>query len=321
VLVTVRVPGREDTLVALDWRGGRELWRVALDPLVLSRRPLVGDDRVVLMPRRSQLRGVILDLFSGRPRDGFELPARIHQSALEAAWIEGGRLVVPWFLTGRNPDRNRVVALDLGDGSTAWDLDLGAAQGGERQLRSILQHEGRTYLVLVPVVGAELEEVQGTLVELDLRIGATRRLGSYELDHEQRFIGVPQEARVLLEGPTVHLYAFAPDTGELEVTALDLRQGAPRWRQRLPLSRDEHYNAFTRLPVESDDTVALVFSAKGGTRFGRASSNLFLLDAPSGRLRRQLLLDPRLGTSNEIDLRGLGAALMLAGDGQLEVLR
>jgi outer membrane protein assembly factor BamB len=321
VLVTVRVPGREDSLVALDWRRGREVWRAPLDPLALSRRPVVGPGCVVLMPRRSQQQGRILDLFTGRPRDGFELPARIHQSALEAAWIEDGRLVVPWFLTGRNPDRNRIVAVALLDGSLAWDLDLGEVQGGQRQLRSILQHDGRTYLVLVPVVGAELDEVRGVLAELDLRIGATRRLSGLELDHDLRFVGVPQEERVVLETPSVHLYSFAADTGELEVTAIDLRQGGPRWRRRLPLTRDDHYNAFTRLPAESQDAVALVFSSKGGTRFGRARSNLFLLDAASGRLLRQLLLDPRLGASNEIDLQGLGPALILAGDGQLEVLR
>ena len=321
VLVTVRIGGRRDSLVALDWSRGAEVWRSELDPLAQSRRPVVGPDHIVLMPRRSLQRGVVLDLYTGRPRDEFELPTRIHQSALEAAWIEEGRLVVPWFLTGRNPDRNRIVAVDLEGGGIAWDLDLNTAQGGQRQLRSVLQHDGRTLLVLVPIIGAELDEVRGRLVELDLRIGATRRLSGLELEHDERFVGVPQERRVPLDTPSVHLYSFTPDSGELEVTALDLRHGGATWRQRLPLSRDEHYNAFTRLPAESEDTLALVFSSKGGTRFGRARSNLFLLDAASGRLRRQLLLDPRLGASNEIDLQGLGPALILAGDGQLEVLR
>jgi hypothetical protein len=263
----------------------------------------------------------VLDLFSGRPIVDFELPVRIHQSAHRAAWIAGTQLVVPWFLTGRNEDRNRILAIDLRTGDLAWNVDFGQVAGGRRQLRSVLQWNGRTFLVLLPVVGAETENVRGIFVELDLRIGATRRIGSYELAHDHRFVGVAQERRVALDTPTVYMHRFPDETAELRLDAFDLEYGNLRWSQRVAITRDEHYNALTRLPEETEQLVALVFSTKGNTRFGRAHSNLFLLDRNTGRTRRQLLLDARLGACNEIDLQGIGSALILAGDGTLEVLR
>ncbi|MFT7485506.1 MAG: hypothetical protein ACI9F9_001356, partial [Candidatus Paceibacteria bacterium] len=321
VLTMVRVTGREGFLHALDLASGREVWRAPIDMVDYDSTPLVGDNRVVLMPRRSQRRGRVLDLFSGRSVLEFSLPSKIHQTAHEASWIENGILVVPWFLTGRSPERNHMVAVDLWTGEITWELKFEEILGGQRQLRSILQYRDETYLVLTPVSGAQKADVRGIIAELHVGLGAARQVGTFELDHDDRWVGISQERRVQLQTPTVFLRAFSDQDDAMSVRAIELPLGNTRWVANLGITREQLYNSLLRLPVESDNTVALIFSSKNGGGLSPLHSSLYVLDRATGRGLDVLALDTELGTSNDISLQGLDSMLILGGDKRLEVLR
>ncbi len=320
VLVTVRSRSSVARLVALEWSDGRELWSTEFDAVRFSREPLVGGDRVVVMPRRSQLMGQILDLFTGRPVADFELPVRIHQTAHEAAWIQDGLLIVPWFINGRFKNRNRIVAVDLWDGSQRWNADLSSVAGGRRELRSIVQAGGRTYLALKPNLGAEKEGVHAIFVELDTRLGAMARVGSFEREHDLRLVGIRPEKRVELESPRVYLFDFAEGTGTLRLAAFDLARRLELWTTGFDLTRDELYSTVLQRPAEGLGALALVLSQRE-SKFGTPLSTLYLLDDRNGAHLRQLALDSDLGTSIDIEPRALGRSLILAGEDMLEVLR
>ncbi len=321
VLASVGTPGDHDTLFAFDGSTGREVWQAPIDRLHFNRAPIIADNRIVLLPRRAQKEGQVLDIFSGREVLRFQLPISVPPTAQGSCWIEDGMLILPWFLAGNSPDRNRLLAIDLWSGETVWDLKLGEALGGDRQLRSILQHGKKTYLVLSANVGADSEGVQGLLAELHVGIGAVRRVGNFNIKHDQRFIGVPQDNLIRLPHPTLYLHTFSGSTEQIRVQAIGLPFGNSLWVNEIDLTREELHNSHLQLPVESSDTVAMIFSRKKGNGFGTATSTLFLLDKGTGHSRGAFKLDPRLGTSNQITLQGLGEHLLLGGDEELDVLR
>ncbi len=323
VVASVRTPGKMDMIHALDWTQGLDVWQTEIDPLRQSRDLILGSNRIVLMPRRSQRRGIVLDHFTGRRVTEFELPTRIHQSAHDATWIENGLLLVPWFLNGRNEERNHLVAIDLMDGQLAWDLNFGDVAGGRRELRSIVQYEGRTFLLLRPALDASKEGVRGIFVELHVgrRMGATARIGSFEQDHDQRLVGIHQERRVQLDSPFVYLYSFQGGEGNMNIMSLHLPFGNVRWTREIPITRNGLHNSLMQLPAESVESVALVISEKGEQRLVRPVSTLHVLDRRSGRMQSQLQLDSKLGTSADVHLTGLGQSLILAGEDMIQVIR
>ena len=321
-VTTRRLPGTRDLLTALDATTGAELWSTEFERLLLDTRPACGDGRVVLLPRHSRSRGRVLDAFSGREVLTFELPESVLHASIAGAWIERGLLIVPWFLSGRNPARNRIVAVDLTSGAITWDLSFDELLGGGRELRSILQHDGHTFLLLQAQGGMEEEGVSGLLVELHAGLGATARVGNLQLSREHRLVGIGQERRVELDSPYVYARSFVDGGGPLRLQQIELPYGSVRWTQRLSVTREELYNSQMRIPATSEHSVALVVSTKdGATRFGVPEANLFFLDTTSGQLQGSLRLDAKLGTSVDISLHGLGGALILAGKDLLEVLR
>lgn len=321
VLVTVRTRNTYARLHAIDWVGGHELWSAEFDDGRYDREPLLGQGRVALLPRRSMQRGRILDLFTGRVTADFELPVKIGTASRDTSWIEDDLLIVPWFINGRFQDRNRIVAIDLEDGSERWNADLGSVAGGRRELRSIVQCGGRTYLALNPGVGAPADGVHAIFVELDTRLGAMARVGSYEQRGDLRLIGIRGERRVELARPVVHILSHADGGGPISLEAFDLERRSLLWTRGLGMTRDELYSTALRLPAESEDAVAFVFSVRGEPKFGAPLSTLRIHDKYTGGLLRELTLDDELGNSIDIELHGLGRSLILAGDDMLEVLR
>ncbi len=320
IIITERNTGARDTLYAVDSVTGDGIWSAPVDRIRYDYRPVCGERHVVLLPRNQRSQGLVLDLFTGRRILEFELPERVLRSAQAASWIEDGRLIVPWFLSGRSAERNRIVAIDLYSGQLAWNVSFDDIAGGRRELRSIVQHDGHTYLILRPQGGLEQEGVRGIVVELHTTLGATARVGSVELSHGDRPIGVPQERRLSLDEPYLYLRSFPPGGEELRIQAMHLPYGNLRWTQRLKLPQDQLYNALMRLPASSDSTVAIAVSNKTSANFGRETS-LYFFDRSSGLPRGNLLLDGRLGTSADISLQGLGNTLILAGSDLLEVMR
>jgi len=320
ILVTERGAGGTDSLHALDEVTGERLWSAPIDRLRHDLQPVCGERWVVLLPKVQRTAGVVHDLFTGGRLLDFELPERVIRSAPAASWIERGKLIVPWFMSGRSAELNRVVAIDLSSGELAWNLSFDDIAGGRRELRSIVQHDGHTYLHLSPCSGTEREGVRGILVELHASLGATARVGSVELDQGDRLIGIPQERRVVLDEPFLYLRSFPPGGDLLRLQALQLPYGNLRWTQRLKVPRERMYNAVMRLPASSETTVALAISTKTTSSLARETS-LYFFDRSSGVPQGNLLLDGGLGGSDDISLQGLGGALILAGENLLEVMR
>ncbi|MFT7668815.1 MAG: outer membrane protein assembly factor BamB [Planctomycetota bacterium] len=323
VIVSVRSTGDMDAIHALDWSGGLEIWSAEIDPRHQDRDLIVGSDSIVVMPRRNQTGGVVLDFFSGRNIANFELPTRIHQSAHDAAWIEDGLLIVPWFLNGRNEERNHIVAMDLLNGKEVWSVNFGEVLGGQRELRSIVQYKGRTFLVLLPARGDRGEGALGIFAELRIAqsMGATARISSFELEEDHRLIGIHQEKRVQLQSPNVYLYSFSEGEESMHIQSLNLPFGNLRWTHDVDISREDLHNSLIQLPAESSNSVAMVFSEKGERRLGQTSSTLHIMDKNTGRPLALIPLATDLGTSADVHLRGLGQFLILAGKDGLSALR
>ena len=322
VFATVRVPGKYDALHAIDASSGAEVWEAPLDRMRYDRIPRCGADRVVLLPRRLKSQGLILDLFTGRRVAEFELPERISPRGLDACWIDDGLLIVPWFLSGRNTERNRILAVDLWDGSLAWNVNFDEMEGGRRELRTIVEYGGKTFLYLRPQLGAEKEGVRTILVQLHLRLGATARVGSFEFQDDHRPIGINQETRVVLSSPFLYLRSFGERHNQMLVEALELPYGAQRWAQRLQVSQDALFHQLMPMTATSTSTVAFAVSTRDpAQRFGTPTTSLVFMDRDNGTPRGTILLDSKLGSSNSVSLHGLGDTLILAGDDLLEVLR
>lgn len=323
VIVSVRTPEKMDAIHALDWTNGRQVWQAELDSLRQDYDLVLGHQRVVLMPRRSQRRGLILDHFSGRQVGEFELPTRMVHSAHDAAWIEQGLLLVPWFLNGRYEERNHLVAVDLWSGEIAWQVNFNEIAGGRRELRSIVEYDGVNYLLLRPTSDAHKDGVRGIFVKLHVvpRMGATARVGSFEQEDEQRLMGIHQERRVSLDSPFVYFFSFTAGEGAMSVQCLNLPYGQIRWNQELDLNRDELHNSLMQLPAESESHVAMVISKKGEKRLITESTSMYVLNKGTGRQEMRMQLDTQLGASPDVRLLGLGKSLILAGKNRLEVVR
>ncbi len=320
-VTTRRLPGTIDVVTALDSVTGAELWSTEFERLVIDRRPACGDGRVVLLPRHGRSNGRVLDAFSGREVLRYKLPESVLNASITGAWIESGLLIVPWFLSGRNPARNRIVAIDLVTGDLAWNHSFDKLLGGRRELRSIVQSDGHTLLLLQPQAGMQQEGVRGLFVELHTGLGATARVGNLELGAEHRVMGVGQERRVQLESPFLYVRSFAEGGGSLRIQQVELPLGNVRWTQRIGVTRSQLYNSQVRLPATGRTTVALVISTKDGARFGPPNTSLYFLDVANGQLRGSQRLEPKLGTSIDITLHGLGDSLLLAGKYLMEVMR
>ncbi|MCB9914991.1 MAG: PQQ-binding-like beta-propeller repeat protein [Planctomycetes bacterium] len=323
-----RARGTQSILTALDAAGGAELWSFVFDVHEFDRAPLAGSGRIVLLPRHDSRVGRVFDAFSGRPAAEFELPQNALTASASGAWIEGGLLVVPWFLAGRNPELNRIVAIDLVTGGLSWDLDLDRLLGGKRELRAIVQYGGHSFLWLQARSGFEREGVEGLLVELHVGLGATAALNGLRLGREDRLLGVGQDRRVELEEPWLYVSTFLEGSEQLRVQQLELPSGALRWSQRLSVTRSELFNTQVRLPATGRNSVALALALADEPRRGASDpprgaseTRLYFLDARTGRPQGNQRLEPKLGSVVDLTLHGVGGALLVAGKGLLEVMR
>ncbi|HIG10563.1 MAG: PQQ-binding-like beta-propeller repeat protein [bacterium] len=319
---THRRPGTLDGLSGICAVTGAELWSTNFERLTLDSRPICGSGRVVFLPRHSRRSGRVLDAFSGREQLRYTLPESMLHASISTAWIEDGKLIVPWFLSGRNPARNRICALDLSSAKVVWNLSFDELHGGRRELRSILQYDGTTYLLLQAQSQSEDEGVTGLLVKLHSGLGATAQVGGLRLGREQRILGIGSERRVELEHPYLYVRSFVEGGGPLRIQQVLLNQGGLGWTQHIGITREELYNSELRLPATGGQALALALSVKqGARRFGLPEGYLFLFNTATGELLSRQRLDAKLGSSDTISLHGLGSALLIAGKDTMEVMR
>src|SRR5262249_16092850 len=112
-------------LEALDAHSGTELWREGMQDPVLQLLPLLSSNQAVFLPVSGRKQFLVRDLFTGRQALSFESESPVSYSVDQDAWIEGDRLVLPWFNDNRSSVANQIVAIDLSSGRALWRLGFG----------------------------------------------------------------------------------------------------------------------------------------------------------------------------------------------------
>lgn len=303
LLVGVEV-GRRHQLVALDTAAGVPVWRYAL-PDGTWTRPIVGDDRLVVLPGSlGHSRARVLDLFTGVETGEIDLGEHVRAPNHLWAWIDRDLLVLPYFKAYRGP--LYLAGFELDGGRRAWRVDKNDA----RELDSIVRHGESTYLVLL----ADREGRPGELLELRTRLGSVRPVADVRLVREDVPVGVMKFEVTELDQPYLFLLSKDEASGP-RIRAVHLPYGE-RWVHRL--QTQELYNEIMPLPALSEDTVALVYAETSSDRSSR--TRMILLDRASGAKRDDRILDPDLGRARELTLIGLDGALLLVGGRRVDVL-
>jgi hypothetical protein len=259
----------------------------------------------------------VLDPLTGSSVRLQPLLAPVGEADVAGAWIEDERLIVPSFpKSSSSKERDCVVAYDLASGVRAWHVPCEA----DREFDSIVRCGSDVYLVYLPATGATASAT-GTVMQLNTRIGAVRRLQNVTIDSDDVLIGVPRQSVVDLGGPFLFLRSPGKDTMSTQIEAVQLPYGRS-WVHRLPVPPTQFYNSGPMpLPVLSQSSAVLAYTetprGRGPTSVPRTS--LLVLDRDGGFARLTEGLPPELGTADTLELATLGATLWIAGNGALQV--
>lgn len=314
-----RGAGERLVIVGFELTRGVPLWTIETLAREHSEQPICGEGRLVLLPQPYAASTMtVYCLYSGRTVQRVSLRHPPQRLLARAAWIEGGRVVLPWFLIEVGDARNHAVAYDLDSGTLAWEVHFDRSLGGGRQLHGVFQSGPHTVLVLKPPAGAP---GRGVLAELDTRIGGLARLGNVELNDDHLPLGLQlgERRRLRLEEPLLFLRGAGARGGGLRLEAVHLPFGVERWRYEPPY--DDLYTGALPLPAVGRDVVALVVAERASRRPVNHQANLILLGRHDGVRRETQILDPRLGRSDDLELVPLGDALFVAGQQVMKVMR
>jgi outer membrane protein assembly factor BamB len=347
-VVSVDRGGGRYYLQALDAHSGIELWRTPLLDPDLVPTPLATPRRIVLLPAQMHREGRVLDLFTGRETATFTFDTPARGPATDEAWIEGDRLIVPWFENSRDPDGNHVLAFDLATGNRLWRVAFGDEDGSRRtipggpagterradsrELVAVLQRPGRTWLLVrsLPQPGERFAAggpaAAMTMVELSTRIGALSPLPNVRVGPTDSVLGLPRAGRLALSSTIVFLLGHKEGSNEARLRAVDLERGE-LWTTVLLPSFEDLVQARvpgTSLPQPalSDSAVVVAYSLdpKQGVSSARESA-VECLDRANGRRISYFSLSAAMGRCDSLKLYPFGSALLVQGEHGLEVLR
>jgi outer membrane protein assembly factor BamB len=323
-VVVARFSGGRYVVQALDAHAGVELWREGMLENTVQAAPLLSSNQVVFPPVSGGKQFVVCDLFTGRRALQFEIDLPAAASVDQDAWIEGGRLIVPWFDDNRSSARNQILALDLANGRTQWRLGFSSVSGDSRALSGILQHGAKTYLLVAPATDAQPGASPRAILELSTAIGAASPLANIRIGPEDRILGLPRERASRVHLATSWFFVLSGRSGarDARLRAVDLESGE-QWTHGLDLSIDEIATRTPApLPALSDSTVAIAYTlaTQSGTR-NIGVTQLSFFDRATGSLRDRLDLDKRLGASDNLLLVPLESALIVKGQRLMEFRR
>ncbi len=308
-------------LTGLDVASGIELWHFDLLDDRFEHLPVLGEGRLVLLPKTASP-AQVFDLYTGSSQASFELDFSPYRTRA-AAWIEGGRIVLPYFLRGQDRRTNQILAFDLDSGRLAWRVSLSDLPGGPRELSEMVSYGDRHFLNLWPVPerGSSSGEQHIGIFELDTRLGALATRPIAEIPESAEPIGIKPYQHTHLDGPYIFLLCEPQTRSEprFTVRAIHLEYGE-RWRTRLPAEFLRTPASDLPRPAVSQEAVALGYplpSSRVGSR--RRAAKILVLDRSSGRTLDTLDLPEVTGRS--FSLAACGDNLLVARSKLLELLR
>ena len=325
VVMATRGPGREPAEIhALDVAGGVELWQLGSIGGFYLPVLKVGDGRLVLFPLKTET-AAVHDLFTGFPIAAIETGRTTSRQA-RPAWIDRGRLVVPFLEAG--PSRgiqNAIVAYELFDGAEAWRIGLDNYRGARRQLLGVIDmpdgEDGRRRIAMLEDAGEDRRASGFSLRVIDEERGRFGTGPRYVVDSSKRLYGVPGRRRVVLDAPVLIVASESPTSESTRLEALDpdlrtvWKVSSPR-RVSVAGARD------MPLPVHTDSTVAMIVKETFGSRTNQGMElKLMFLDAASGKhVETRRLETPGQKSGNWRTLEGFGGTLLVAGSAQMMVM-
>lgn len=301
----------------LDAASGVELWSLDFTEEHFRSRAVIGEGRLVLLPA-SAGPGRIYDLFTATVTALFEPGIAAAPYTAQAAWIEDGRLILPYFAMGPRPGRNHLQAFDLESGRLAWRVPLSDGPDGDRQLSEVISWDDRHYLVLTPF--PEDDGRRPGLYELNSRLGALASQPVAEFQGGD-LLGVERRSRTVLDSP--YLFELVQPRREEErwsIRAIHVRYGR-RWSSSLPRAFRSPLPE-SPMPAVSDTTVAFAFLDLRSRPGSAARQNeLYLLDRSSGRALAGRELPTEMRKTTPIRLVALGDTLFVCGASRTDFMR
>lgn len=325
VVLTTRGPGREPAEIhALDAVEGVELWQLGSISGFYLPVLKVGDGRLVLFPLKTDT-AAVHDLFTGFPVAAIETGRTTSRQA-RPAWIDRGRLVVPFLEAG--PSRgiqNAIVAYELTDGVEAWRIGLDNFRGARRQLLGIIDmpygEDGRQRIAMLEDAGEDRRSSGFSLRVIDEERGRFGTGPRYVVDASKRLYGVPGRRRVVLDAPVLLVASESPtsESTRLEALGPDLR---PLWKVSSPRRVSVAGARDMPLPVHTGSTVAMIVKEAFGSRTNEGMElKLMFLDAASGKhVETRRLETPGQKSGNWRTLEGFGDTLLVAGSVMMSVM-
>ncbi|MDA1264161.1 MAG: PQQ-binding-like beta-propeller repeat protein [Planctomycetota bacterium] len=306
-------------LAGLDAATGVRLWNIELLEERFAPRPVLGEGYLVLLPRNANP-AQIFDLYTGSGLASFDLSFIPHRTR-DAAWIEHGRIILPYFLRGQNEETNHVVAHDLATGELAWRVPLTGGPGGPRELSEVLSYDGRHFLNLWPVAERNAPRRPIGIFELHTQLGALATSPIAELPDDAESIGVKPYQHTWLNGP--YLFALClprrDEEARFTVRAIHLRYGE-RWRVALPEEFQRTPASDLPEPAVSETTIALAFPLPSRVAHSRKRrGHLMMLDRASGRTLGTIELEDTSG--REFTLSPFGGSLLVSRSREMELMR
>jgi outer membrane protein assembly factor BamB len=245
----------------LDAKTGAELWRESGFDASVQRSPILSDTRIVFMPMSGNRVVVVLDLFTGTRTRRLDLEAPVRANVDTDAWIEGDRLIIPWFLQQSLPERSQVLALDLATGRPAWRVAIGDPRA-PRWIAGVLQQGERSWLLLQSRGTTETMLQEQSLALLDTKIGALTPLTSVRIGMDDLILGLGRAERVVFpDGPIALLSPRSGGgrgpVGDARVRCIDLDRGE-LWVQGLGIPFDDLAVGSLPMPAASDTILCVV---------------------------------------------------------------
>jgi len=311
VVLVVTTAGERGSLVAIDARLGLELWARPI-PVETWARPVVGGGQVVLLPSDfAQSPALIIDLFTGARTGTVTLPAHVGLTDVEGAWIEQGKLILPSFpKSSAATEQECVSAWDLPSGRRAWRVLCEAHQ----EFDSIVRADGRTYLVLLPRATAG-RAANGAVLDLDLKLGAVRRVQNAAVRPTDVLVGVGRHRVVECAAPYLFLRGETDDGATTLLRALHLPYGE-RWSAELEVPPTQLQSSGPMPPpVVSDRSVTVFYTPANRAKATRGvtSTIMVVLDRDTGAVQERSGLPMELGSADKLECASLGGTLWIAG--------